>query len=131
MRIRNIPAPVVTTLLVILAIIAVTGWGWRWTATPGAPAVARVGRTKAKMFDGTCVFAAEVELRGTMSGMTFSRNYLAIKDALVELMRTKSEYMVRSSIARESLRSQMVQVVNRVAGREIAGELRFSEFLLL
>jgi hypothetical protein len=131
MRIRNIPAPVVTALLVILAIVAVTGWGWRWTAVPGAPAVAKVGRTKAKMFDGTCVFSAEVELRGTMSGMTFSRNYLAIKDALVELMRTKSEYMVRSSIARESLRSQMVQVVNRVVGREIAGELRFSEFLLL
>lgn len=131
MRMRNMPAPVVTTLLVLLAILAVTGWGWRWTGTPGAPAVARVGRTKAKMFDGSCVFAAEVELRGTMSGLTFSRNYLAIKDALVELMRTKSEYMVRSSIARESLRTQMVQVVNRVAGREIAGELRFSEFRLL
>jgi hypothetical protein len=131
MRIRNVPAPVVTALLLVLAVVAVTGWGWRWTATPGAPTVARVGRTKAKMFDGTCVFAAEVELRGTLSGMTFSRNYLAIKDALVELMRTKSEYMVRSSVARESLRSQMVQVVNRVAGREIAGEMRFSEFLLL
>lgn len=131
MRIGNIQAPVVTALLLVLALVAVTGWGWRWTGVPGAPAVAKVGRTKAQLFDGACVFAAEVELRGTLSGMTFSRNYLAIKDALVELMRTKSAYMVGSSVAREALRSQMVQVVNRVAGREIAGELRFSEFFLL
>lgn len=131
MRLRNVPAPVVTALLLALAVVAVTGWGWRWTAAPGAPAVATVGRTKAKMFDGTCVFSAEVELHGTLSGMTFSRKYLAIKDALVELMRTKSEYMVRTSIARESLRTQMVQEVNRVAGSDIAGELRFKEFLLL
>jgi hypothetical protein len=131
MRIRNIPAPIVTTLLLVLAVVAVTGWGWRWTGTPGTPAVAHLGRTKAKMFDGACVFAADVELRGTLSGMTFSRNYLEIKEALVDLLRTKSEYMVRSAVARESLRSQMVDVVNRVAGRTIAGGVTFSEFLLL
>ncbi len=131
MRIRNIPAPVVTAALIVLAIIAVTGWGWRWTGIPGEHTVAKLGRTKAKMFDGTCVFSAEVELQGGLSGMSFSRNYLAIKDALVALMATKSEYMVRTAVARESLRSQMLAEVNRVAGRPIAGQLRFSEFLLL
>jgi hypothetical protein len=127
MALPRLQAPIVTAALLVLAAIAVLSWG----RGAGAPEVAHVPRTRANLYDGACVFAADVELRGRLGGFTFGRHDLEIRDALVDLLRTKPAYMVRTPIARESLRVQMLDTVNRVAGRAIATRLRLTEFILL
>ena len=124
---RN-PAPYATAALAVLVLIALVSWAHR---APSGPDVARVDRTRAKLFDGMCEFSADVELRGRFGTFFFQRDYLQIRDAMIALLRTKSEYMVRTTQAREALRSQMRDTVNRVVGREIAADLRFTRFALL
>lgn len=125
------PGPIAWSAIALVLAVALAYWGQR---PPGGGAagehVARVSRTRAPLFDGGCVFAADVQLNGRWSDLAFARNYLDIKKALVDLMRTKSRYMVSSPVARESLRMQMVAEVNRVAGRPIARELQFSQFVV-
>jgi hypothetical protein len=124
------PGPIAWTAIALVAAVALAYWGQRPGVGPGDGHVARVARTRAPLFDGGCVFAADVQLNGGWSDLAFERNYLDIKKALVDLMRTKSRYMVSSPVARESLRMQMVAEVNRVAGRPIARELQFSQFVV-
>jgi hypothetical protein len=130
MKLRDLPAPIVTGSLVVLLVLAVCTWGWRPGGGSG-PDTVHVSRTRAKLFDGACVFAADVQLDGTFGRFTFGRHYLDIRDALIDVLRTKPEYMVRTALARESLRLQMAEAVNRVAGRRIATDLRFTEFRTL
>ena len=89
-----------------------------------------MARTKAKLNDGVCIFAADVKLRSRWAGFTFSRKYLEIKSAMVTLLRSKSAYMVSSESSREALRLQMLAEVNRVGGSKIAEGVTFSEFFV-
>lgn len=114
-----------------MLVFAVAFWGYR---TGGAglvsEPVARMARTKAKLNDGVCIFAADVKLRSRWAGFTFSRKYLEIKSAMVTLLRSKSAYMVSSESSREALRQQMLAEVNRVGGSKIAEGVTFSEFFV-
>ncbi|MCW5889161.1 MAG: flagellar basal body-associated FliL family protein [bacterium] len=125
------PGPIAWSAIALVVAVALAYWGQRPPST-GMPGehVGRVSRTRAPLFDGGCVFAADVQLSGRWGDLSFNRNYLDIKKALVALMRTKSRYMVSSPVARESLRLQMVAEVNRVAGRPIAREIQFSQFVV-
>jgi hypothetical protein len=82
----------------------------------------------ARLADGACQFAADVELQGRFSGFVFASHYIPIRTALKDLMRTKRIYMVDTPLARQSLRYQMVREVNRVVGRRVAADLQFTEF---
>lgn len=124
------PGPIAWSAIALLIAVTLAYWGQRTPAGAPGENVARVSRTRAPLFDGGCVFSADVQLSGRLSSLAFDRNYLDIKKALVALMRTKSRYMVSSPMARESLRMQMVAEVNRVAGRPIARELQFSQFVV-
>lgn len=125
------PGPIAWSAIALVVVVALAYWGQRPAAPgPGGEHVARLSRTRAPLHDGGCIFAADVELSGRWGDLSFNRNYLDIKKALVALMRTKSRYMVSTPMARESLRMQMVAEVNRVAGRPIARELRFSQFVI-
>jgi len=130
MSLPRLQAPIVTALLLVLAAIAVVSWGRR-PGADGGRELGHVPRTRAKLYDGACVFAADVELQGRFGSFTFGRHDLEIRDALVDLLRTKPTYMVRTPMERESLRVQMLDTVNRVAGRPIAAALRLTEFVLL
>ena len=105
---------------------------WRPGLTgPNGRPLARIGRTQARLADGACEFAADVELDGRWSRYVFTTNYLSIRSALRDLMRTKRVYMVDTPTARQALVYQMVREMNRVAGRRVAADLRFTEFDLL
>jgi hypothetical protein len=111
-------------------VFGVAFWGYRAGGLAiGAP-IARMARTRAKLNDGVCIFAADVALRSRWGSFAFSRNYLAIKSAMVTLLRSKSAYMVSSESSREALRQQMLQEVNRVGGGKIADRVTFSEFFV-
>ena len=113
-----------------MLVFGVVFWGYRTGGVGMGPPVAKMARTKAKLNDGVCIFAADVALRNRWASFTFSRKYLAIKSAMVALLRSKSAYMVSSESSREALRMQMVQEVNRVGGRKIADQVTFSEFFV-
>ena len=119
--------PVITTILVGLVVFALGFWGYRSQMSSGHP-VGKVERTRAKLGDGVCVFAADVELVNGLGKMEFDRHRLDIREALVEVLRRKSSYMVDNPVARAALRSQMVNEVNRIAQKPIALGLTFSEF---
>jgi hypothetical protein len=128
----NYPAPVATGAVAVLLLAALLFAGFRpgITAQNGRP-LARITRTQARLADGACEFAADVELQGRFSRLVFSSNYVSIRTALKDLMRTKRVYMVDTPLARQSLRYQMVREVNRVVGRRVAADLRFTQFELL
>jgi len=130
--VADYPAPLATGAVAVLVVIALAFAGFRpgVTAPNGRP-LARIGKTQARLADGACEFAADVELDGRFSRYVFSSNYLSIRSALRDLMRTKRVYMVDSPTARQALRYQMVREVNRVVGRRVAADLRFTEFELL
>ena len=128
-RVRDLPAPYVTALLLCLLVLAVVTWS-RGGGGQGTN-VAKVSRTRAKLYDGQCVFAADVELRSGWGQLAFARHYLDVRDAMVDVLRTKSRYMVSSGAARESLRWQLVAAVNGVIGDGRATRLQFTEFRLL
>lgn len=113
-----------------MLVFVVAFWGYRSGGLAVGQPVAKMARTKAKLNDGVCIFAADVALRSRWASFTFSRKYLAIKSAMVTLLRSKSAYMVSSESSRESLRQQMLQEVNRVGGGKIADRITFSEFFV-
>ena len=121
---------VIAGLAAALLVFGVVFWSYRTGGIGTGPPVAKMARTKAKLSDGVCIFAADVALRSRWASFTFSRNYLAIKSAMVTLMRSKSAYMVSSESSRAALRLQMVQEVNRISGRRIADGVTFSEFFV-
>ena len=113
-----------------MLVFGVVFWGYRTGGVGMGPPVAKMARTRAKLNDGVCIFAADVKLNSRWASFTFSRKYLAIKSAMVALLRSKSAYMVSSESSREALRQQMVQEVNRVSGGNIADRITFSEFFV-
>src|SRR5262244_1004072 len=121
--------PVVTAILVGLGVFALRFWGYRSQMSIGHP-VGKVERTRARLSDGVCVFAADVELVSGFGKMEFDRHRMDIREALVDILRRKSSYMVDNPVARAALRSQMVNEVNRIAQKRIALGLTFSEFEL-
>jgi hypothetical protein len=128
---RRLPAPILTTSLLLLATVAILFWG-RTTQVASAPNMAQIPRTHATLSDGgDCEFAADIQLADRWSGFAFSMHEGAVRDALIELLRSKSRYMVSTSTAREALRYQMVSAVNGVIGSGRATEIRFTEFDLL
>ena len=129
-RSRRLPAPLLTTSLLFLGSLAVVFWG-RTTQVAGAPSMATIPRTHATLADGECEFAAEVELVDRWSGFAFSRHENAVREKLIDLLHSKSRYMVSTTTAREALRYQMVSAVNGVIGAGRATEIRFTEFELL
>ena len=122
----RIQAPIVTALVIGLVVIAVAFWG---NGGPTGPRTATLRHTRAKLSDGrSCVFTADFELNSLWSQWAFARNRMDIREALVDLVHTKSRYMVDSPTARESLSWQMVQVVNDVMDRPIADHVDLPQF---
>jgi flagellar basal body-associated protein FliL len=130
-RVRDLPAPIVTALLLTLVVVAVTTWYHGLGDEDAGPPMARVTRTRAKLFDGQVIFTADIELSGRWGSFAFARHYLDVRDAMVDVLHTKSRYMVNSTLAREALRRQMLDAVNRVIGDGLATRLHFREFLFL
>lgn len=123
---ERIQAPIVTALVIGLVVIAVAFWG---NGGPTGPHTATLRHTRAKLADGnSCVFTADFELHSVWNQWAFARNRLDIRAALVDLVHTKSRYMVDSPTARASLSSQMVQVVNNVVERPIADRADLPQF---
>jgi len=128
---RRLPAPILTTSVLLLATVAILFWG-RTTEVANPPSVVRIPRTHATLSDGgDCEFAAEVQLADRWSGFAFSMHEGDVRAVLIALLRSKSRYMVSTSTAREALRYQMVAAVNGVIGAGRATEIRFTEFELL
>lgn len=126
MREERIQAPIVTALVIALVVMAVAFWGY---GGPTGPRTATLRHTRAKLADGnSCVFTADFELHSLWNQWAFARNRLDIRSALVDLVHTKSRYMVDSPTARESLSWQMVQVVNQVVERPIADRVDLPQF---
>jgi hypothetical protein len=126
----RLPSPILTASLLSLAMVVVLFWGRaNWMAD--APSVAQIARTHARLTDGDCEFAADVQLADRWSGFAFSMHEGAVRTALIELLRSKSRYMVSTATAREALRYQMMSAVNGVIGSGRATEIRFTEFDLL
>jgi hypothetical protein len=127
---RSLPAPIVTASLLVLLAIAIGFWGHRATGSHPEQ-IAQIARTRAKLSDGDCEFAADVHLASRWSGWAFSLREGAVRNALVALLRSKSRYMVATNPAREALRVQMLDAVNGVIGSGRATDLRITEFEFL
>lgn len=127
-RERRIKAPLVTATLLVLLAIGV-GYGGR-AGIDGASRspVGEIRRTRAVLADAECEFEASVRLSDYWSSVTFSMRQDAVRKALVELLQSKSAYMVDSSQSREALRFQMLGVVNEVIGEGRAKDLEFTDF---
>jgi hypothetical protein len=127
---RRMPAPISTSILVVLLAIAIAFWREGNAGTKGGT-VAQISRTRAELVDGDCEFAADVELTGRWDSIAFSMRRQAIRTALLALLRTKSVYMVDSNPSREALRSQMLSAVNQLIGNGRARDFRFTAFEIL
>jgi len=122
----KVQAPIVTALVIALVVVAVAFWGY---GGPTGPRTATLRRTRAKLADGnSCTFTADFELHSLWNQWAFARNRLDIRAALVDLVHTKSRYMIDTPTARESLTWQMVQVVNQVVDRHIADRVDLPQF---
>ncbi|MGH7893443.1 MAG: flagellar basal body-associated FliL family protein [Candidatus Binatia bacterium] len=119
--------PLIAASVVVLVVTIVGFWGYVATS-PGA--IAHISRMQARLNDASCVFSADVMLRSRADEWEFQRKQVEVRAALVDLLRTKSRYMVSSAVAREALRRQMVREVNRVMDEPAASELQFTEFVL-
>lgn len=128
MRPHGLDRVLVGTLFGLLA-FGIAFWGYHAQTRGGHP-IGRVERTRARMNDAVCIFSADVELAGSIGKLEFDRHRLDIREALTEILRRKSSYMVDNPVARTALRHQMVAEVNRIAHRPIAVGLTFSEFEL-
>ncbi|MFN8544045.1 MAG: flagellar basal body-associated FliL family protein [Candidatus Binatia bacterium] len=124
-RLRRTVDPVVA-LVILLAFVAVGFWGY--VATTGPYPVGKVERTRVKLSDGVVQFSANVELTGQIGQVEFNRHRLEIRDAFVNLLRSKSSYMIDNPVSREALQYQLMREVNRVASRRIARAITFPEF---
>lgn len=128
-RLGDLPAPYVTALLAALVLVALIAWA-RGIGGDNA-SVAKVPRTRARLFDGQCIFAADIELASVWGRVAFASRYPQVRNALIDVLRTKSRYMVNTTTAREALRGQMRAAVNRVIGDGCAKRFEFTEFRLL
>lgn len=127
---RRVPAPIVTAILLVLLAIAVAFWDRGGGRTDEAN-IAQISPTRAQLADGDCEFAADVHLTSRWSRFAFSMRQQSIRTALIELLRTKSVYMVDSGPSREAVRSQMLALVNALLGAGCATDLRFTMFEVL
>lgn len=123
------PPPLLTAAIATLLFTIIGFWGYVAT-DPAGLRIAHIARTRARLNDAVCVFSADVMLRSRVHQWTFERRQLQVRAALVDVLRTKSRYMVSTPVAREALRSQMLRAVNRVMEEPVADELRFTEFVL-
>lgn len=126
----RLPAPIATAVLSVLVAIAIGFWGARGGGADGG-AIAQISRTRAELSDGECEFAADVRLASRWGSFAFSMRQQTIRRSLIDLLRSKSAYMVDSAPAREALRFQMLSVVNDAIGSGRATDLRFTVFELL
>ena len=125
----RLPAPFVTTSLLLLFAMAVAFWGQGVRGSPSS--VAQLARTHARLSDGDCEFTADVQLASRWSGFSFSMHEGDVRSALIALLRSKSRYMVSTAPARESLRVQMLAAVNGVIGSGRATDLHLTDFQLM
>ena len=109
---RSSPGVVAAVLaLVTLAIVF-----WRSESGP-ARHVARLSNLQATLDDGAaCEFSADVELAGRWARIAFGVRQSAVRTALIDVVRTRSRYMVSSGPARESMRAEMLRAVNGLIG---------------
>lgn len=129
LRLEDLPAPYVTAVSAALLLVALVAWSRGFGGDGGT--MATVPRTRARLFDGQCVFAADIELASVWGRLAFASRYPQVRNALIEVLRTKSRYMVNTQPAREALRGQMTAAVNRVIGDGRARRFEFTEFRLL
>ena len=123
-------APVVTSLAIGLVVLAVAFWGRDAGSGPTGRS-ARISDVQAVLYDGEVEFSADVDLSTRWGRVAFGMKELSIRSALVDLLRSKSRYMVSSSTARESLRQEMLGAVNGVIGHGRATDLRLPLFDLM
>ena len=71
----------------------------------------------AKLNDGRASSRPTSSSRGRWARFSFGMRESSVRSALVDVLRSKSRYMVSSSTARESLRKEMLGAVNGVIGR--------------
>lgn len=123
-------APVVSACAAALLALAVVFWGQR-VGDGSSGSSARIANVDAVLYDGEVEFSADVDLPSRWGRATFAMRELSIRSALVALLRTKSRYMVATTTARESLRREMLQTVNRIIGSGRATAVRLPRFALL
>jgi flagellar basal body-associated protein FliL len=121
-------APLVSSALVTLLVVAVAFW--RHEGRPPTQ-VARLSNLQAKLNDGECEFSADIELAGRWARFSFGMRESSVRSALIDVLRSKSRYMVSSRTAREALRNEMLGAVNGVIGDGRATDLRLPLFDLL
>ena len=127
---RRIPAPLLTTVLVVLLATTVLFWGRSGVGDSTRLRTATLRNVRAELADAACVFTADVQLESAWQQWAFTRARLDIRKALVDLLRTKRRYMVENAVARQALGSEMTYAVNRVARATIAERVDFPAFEL-
>lgn len=127
-----IPAPLLTTVLIVLLATIVVYWGRGGGNGVGTASLrtATLRNVRAELADAACVFTVDVQLESAWQQWAFTRSRLDIRKALVDLLRTKRRYMVENAVARQALGSEMAYAVNRVAQATIAERVAFPAFEL-
>jgi flagellar basal body-associated protein FliL len=125
---RKVP-PLMTAAIALLVGTMIGFWGYASIQSAGTP-VEHIPHTRARLYDASCFFAAELTMRDRVAQWEYERKQTEVLNALVALLRTKSRYMVSTGPARDALRTQMVREVNRIVDAPVARELRFTEFTL-
>ena len=115
----------------VLFLVVLTVAFWRQESSRPVTQVARLARMQAKLNDGECERSADVQLAGRWARFSFGMRESSVRSALIDVLRSKSRYMVSSSTARESLRHEMLGAVNGVIGQGRATDLRLPLFDLL
>ena len=123
-------APVVTSLAIGLFVLAVAFWGRDAGSGPTGRS-ARISDVQAVLYDGEVEFSADVDLATRWGRVAFGMKELSIRSALVDLLKTKSRYMVSTTTSREALRREMLRTVNRILGGGRATEVRLPRFEML
>jgi hypothetical protein len=125
-RVRS--APGLSAALLLLVVVGVVYW--RPESRPTTHVV-RLSNLQAKLGDGECEFTADVDLSGRWGRIAFGMRESTVRSRLVALLRSKSRYMVRTSVARESLRVEMLDAVNGIIGSGRATAVRLPKFDVL
>ena len=123
-------APVVTSLAIGLVVLAVAFWGRDAGSGPTGRS-ARISDVQAVLYDGEVEFSADVDLSTRWGRVAFGMKELSIRSALVDLLKSKSRYMVSTTTSREALRREMLRTVNGIIGNGRATEVRLPRFELL
>ena len=125
---RRIPAPIVTTVLVLLATVMVAFWGRQDGDIGDGLRTATFRNVRAELADGGCLFTANVRLHTAWEQWALQRVRLDARQAFVTLLRNKRRYMIDNAVAREALASEMTYAVNRLAQASIADHVDFPSF---